>query len=161
MIRKANFQDLEAINQIYNQEVDASIFNISIAHTTLEERQKWFESHGDKHPVLVKEASEGVIAWACLSPWTNFDSLSRTVEITIFIAVTGRGKGLGKLMIAEILKIGKALNHRVFIARIIEGNDISVRLFKGFGFKQVGRLPEIGEKNGQRFTALIFQKNLS
>ncbi|MDX2305873.1 MAG: GNAT family N-acetyltransferase [Microscillaceae bacterium] len=127
---------------------------------SLEDRIQWFENRSEKHPVLVKEIDSNVTAWASLSPWTNYGAYARTVEISIFIAPEARGKGIGKEMIATILDMGQNLNHRVFLARIIEGNEASVRLFKFFGFEQVSRMPDAGEKFGEKITPIILQKKL-
>ena len=161
MIRKAEKKDIEAINNIYNYEVDTSIFNVSTEHISLEDRKKWFESHHDRYPVLVKEIDSKVVAWISLSPWTGHGGYARTVEISVFIAPEARGQGLGKSLVSTIMELGKSLNYRVFLARIVEGNEASVRLFKGFGFEQVSRMPDAGEKFGQRFTPIILQKNIS
>ena len=46
------------------------------------------------------------------------------------------------------------------IARITEGNKISVHLFEEFDFIHVGRLREVGMKFGRRLDVDIYQRTL-
>ena len=66
-LRPATRRDLPAINSIYNHYVLNSTCTYQTVPSTEEERAKWFEAHGEKHPVIVAERDGAVIGWGSLS----------------------------------------------------------------------------------------------
>ena len=52
-LRRATEHDLAAINNIYNHYVHHSTCTYQEEPEPLNGRRKWFNHHGDKHPVIV------------------------------------------------------------------------------------------------------------
>ena len=59
---------------------------------------------------------------------------------------------------AAVISEGQKIGLHTVISRIAGGNDISIRLHKKFGFKDVGVMKEVGNKFGKLLDVFIMQK---
>lgn len=146
IIRKATQIDAQAITDIYNDAILNTVATFDTETKTVEERINWLNEHNDNYPVLVAEFDETVIGWASLSKWSNRCAYDGTVEISIYFNPTHHGKGYGNLMMQAILNAGKAAKLHTVIARISDGNDVSIYLHKKHGFTTIGTLSQVGYK---------------
>lgn len=74
--------------------------------------------------------------------------ISGVGEVGVTLMPADRGKGFGSCALGGFLDyLHKALDYRKFVARIIEGNDGSVKIFEANGFVLVG-----AQKNHRRFS---------
>ncbi|MCK4322562.1 N-acetyltransferase [candidate division WOR-3 bacterium] len=158
MIRKATITDLEAITEIYNDAIINTVATFDTQPKTLKEQKEWFRSHDSKHPILVVEEGPNILGWASLSKWSDRYAYSLAAEISIYIKKEYRGKGFGKRLSEAILQEGRKVGLHTVIARIAEGNEISVHLFESFGFKHIGILKEVGRKFGKLLDVHLMQK---
>ena len=124
----------------------------------MKEQKEWFRSHDSKHPILVVEESPNILGWASLSEWSDRCAYSLAAEISLYIKKEYRGKGFGKRLLEAILQEGRKVGLHTVIARIAEGNEISVHLFESFGFKYIGILKEVGRKFGKLLYVHLMQK---
>jgi len=69
-----------------------------------------------------------------------------------------RGKGIGTRLMEAIIDQGKRVGLHTIIARIAEGNDVSVHLAESFGFGHVGVMKEVGRKFGRLLDVHLMQK---
>jgi phosphinothricin acetyltransferase len=112
----------------------------------LEEQEKWFANHDASHPVLIAEQDDLIVAWASLSQWSDRCAYSVTAEISLYVKEEHRGKGIGKQLMKAIIQEGKTAGLHTVIARIADGNDVSIELCKSFGFQHTGTMKEVGKK---------------
>ena len=61
----------------------------------------------------------------------------------------------------DILKKGKEVGIHAVIARITEGNNVSIYLHESLGFEKIGTLKKVGKKFGKILDVHIFEKILS
>ena len=52
-IRRAELADVEAITEIYNEAVRTTTATFDTDPRTVEDRRQWFQSRGERYPVLV------------------------------------------------------------------------------------------------------------
>ena len=156
-IRFAALEDLGAITQIYNEAVINSVAAFDTEPKTLDEQKSWFVNHGSRSPVLVAELDDLIVGWTSLSKWSDRCAYSNTAEISIYVRQEYRGKGIGKKLINAILREGKKVRLHVVIARIVEGNDISMQLHQSVGFKYIGTMKEVGRKFGKFLNVHLLQ----
>ena len=65
-----------------------------------------------------------------------------TGEITnVMITPEYRRRGIGKMMIADLLERGRRLGIRDFTLEVRVSNTAAIRLYEGFGFKSAGIRP--------------------
>ena len=61
-VRSAQPADLESITEIYNEAIRTTTATFDTQPKTVEEQGHWFESHGAKHPILVRIIVETELA---------------------------------------------------------------------------------------------------
>jgi L-amino acid N-acyltransferase YncA len=112
-------------------------------------------------PFLVAE-TEGdgaVVGYAYAGPWRRKAAYRATVEDSIFIAPTETGRGVGKLLLTELLTACAAAGARQVIAVITDsGADASIRLHESCGFARAGRLVDVGYKHGTWISTVLMQR---
>ena len=69
-----------------------------------------------------------------------------SVENTVHVAATARGKGIGKLLLVPLIQAAKNLGMHTIIAGIDAGNEVSLHLHKSFGFVEVAHFKQVGFK---------------
>ena len=157
-VRRAGPADVAAIAAIYNDAVLKTTATFDTEPRPVEHQRRWLESHGPRHAVLVAEETESVVGWASLSQWSDRCAYADTAEISIYVAETSRGRGVGKTLMAEVLEAGRAAGLRTVLARIADENAPSVRLHEAFGFARCGVMRQVGRKFGRLLDVHLFQK---
>ena len=158
LIRPAEIKDIEAITEIYNDAVLKTTATFDTEEKTLEEQTLWFNSHDERHPVIVSELQGKVNGWASLSPWSDRIAYSKTAEISIYVREEFRNQGYGKKLMSKILDDGKSAGLHTVIARIADSNAVSIKLHEDFGFKHIGVMKEAGEKFRRILDVYLMQK---
>jgi len=145
-IRRARESDLPALLEIYNHEVRRSPATFDLEPQTLAQRKEWFSGHRRMHPLVVAERRGRVIGYASLSRFRDKPGYSRTGEDSVYVRRGFQGKGVGTLLLKEILSRATKLGYHTVIAGVVPPNEASVRLHEGLGFGYVGNFREVGFK---------------
>ena len=151
-IRTAEEKDLKALADIYNYEVLNGTATFDLSPVTVEERKLWFDAHNrENHPLIVAEDENGMIhGYASLSPYSSKKAYAPTVELSVYIAPSSRGNGVGTLLMREIIKTASrdGITHSI-LSLITSENKVSIGLHEKLGFKHCGKLEEAGIKFGR------------
>src|SRR3954454_2533466 len=100
-VRLANIHDVEPTRAIYNLEVTESTVTFDLVPRTSEEQLSWLTARSGAHAVLVAEEESEVVGFASFSPFRDRPAYSTTVENSVYVRRDQRGKGVGKLLLAE------------------------------------------------------------
>src|SRR5262245_34814490 len=104
-LRLATELDLPAINEIYNHYVLNSTCTYQLEPETLPDRMDWFRDHpADRYPVIIAESNGNVEGWGSLSKWRPRAALAPTVEATVYIRQGMHRRGLGRLILSDLLE---------------------------------------------------------
>jgi L-amino acid N-acyltransferase len=155
-IRPARESDAAAIRDIYNDAIAKTTATFDTVPKTLSDRKKWLKAHAG-YPVLIAEHDGEVLGWASLSKWSDRCAYAGTAENSVYVAEAARGKGVGKALLAALMKAGKKAKLHTVVARISDGNEASVRLHAAFGFERVGVVREVGRKFGRLLDVHMMQ----
>ncbi len=150
IIRKPVPQEIPAMLDIYNYEVENGVATLDIDKKTLADWERWYYNHNVlNHPLIVCEDEGEIAGYATLSSYREKQAYSSTVELSVYVSPTHRCKGVGTLLMQEILRIAKEDEsiHTV-VSVITSGNRASVRLHEKFGFTFCGTIKEVGYKHG-------------
>jgi L-amino acid N-acyltransferase len=158
IIRDAKWEDLPAITEIYNEAVRTTTATFDMECKTLTEQKRWFEHHGEKHPVLVAEENGIVRGWASLTQWSDRLAYAGTAEVSFYVQESSRGQGIGRKLLQDLVARGESVGLHTLIARITEGNPVSVHLHEAFGFNRIGIMKEVGRKFGRLLDVDLMQK---
>ena len=157
VVRRARPSDAPAIGRIYNEAVRTTTATFDTRPRSVRATRRWLAHHGRRHPVLVAERDRAVVAWASLSPWSDRPAYDRTVEESVYVSAAHRGRGIGTVLLARLLRAGRAAGHHTVLARVVEGNAASRRVHERAGFVSVGVMREVGTKFGRRLDVRLLQ----
>jgi phosphinothricin acetyltransferase len=146
-VRLAERRDAAAIRDIYNLEVSESTVTFDMVPRTLDQQVAWIDEHSGGHPAIVAVDRDGtVIGFGSLSVYKDRPAYATTVEDSVYVHREHRGQGIGKLLLAELVRLGRDHGFHALIARIVGGHDASIALHTSCGFEHVGVEREVGRK---------------
>jgi L-amino acid N-acyltransferase len=158
IIRPAQLADLRAIIDIYNEAILTTVATFDTEPKSEAERRAWLVAHDPRHPILVAELAGAVVGWASLSQWSDRPAYADTAEISLYVRAACRGQGIGKQLIETIIAEGEKVGLHTVIARIVAGNQVSIRLHEAVGFEPIGIMREVGRKFGRLLDVYLMQK---
>jgi L-amino acid N-acyltransferase len=159
--RLAEPRDAEATRAIYNLEVLETTVTFDLVPRTLADQQRWIAEHAGGHPAIVAvDAADTVLGFASLSPFRARAAYATTVEDSVYVHRDARGRGVGELLLRDILALGTDHGFHSVMARIVGGHDTSIALHRKCGFEQIGCEREVGRKFGRWLDVELMQRML-
>jgi len=96
--------------------------------------------------VIVAEEEGEVAGWGCLRGYRPKVAYRFTAENSVYVAEDRRGRGIGALLLGELIARAKDGGFHTVMAGVTEGNPVSEALHRRFGFVEAGRDREVGYK---------------
>lgn len=149
LIRDAVGADAPALMRIYNREVLETTATLDAEPRSLEDQTRWLEERSGGHAVIVAEIDGAVAGFASLSSFKARAAYRPTVENSVYVDPDYQRRGLGRLLMQEIIDRARLHGFHSMIARIAEGNPGSIALHESFGYHVVGVEREVGRKFGR------------
>lgn len=159
-LRLATVADAEAIRQIYNLEVETSTVTLDLVPRTLAEQQSYLARRSGTYAVVVAVEDHTVIGFGSLSPYRDRPGYNATAEDSIYIHRAHQGRGIGKVLLRELVEVGQAHGFHSIIARVAAGHAASRRLHESVGFALIGTEREVGRKFGRWIDMDLLQRML-
>jgi phosphinothricin acetyltransferase len=167
VIRAAREADLAQIAAIWNHEVLWTDATTDTEPRDPVAQREWFARHTERYPIVVAtlaaagaEPDDQVVAYGSLSPYRPKPAFARTAEDSVYVARDHRGRGLGRLILVELIRRAQLLEHHSIVARITARNAASRRLHARHGFREVGVERESAFKLGRWHDVAIMQRRL-
>lgn len=144
-IREGALKDAEALLTIQKAVVEEGEFLITapeeFATNTIEQQMKWMERilENERETIFVAEQNDTVVGWLVFqSP--RRQRLAHTGSLGMMVHRDFRGKGIGKMLIGELLAWVKAhpLLEKVSLG-VFSTNHQAIALYKHMGFVEEGR----------------------
>jgi len=157
-IRDATIDDLKAITDIYNEAILQTVATFDTEPKKYDEQRKWFTEHSAKNPLIVAVHDGDIVGWASLSKWSDRCAYSDAAEVSLYVKRTHQGKGIGRKLLEDVLTKGQKAGLHTVLARITEGNEISIHLHENLGFRYIGVMKEVGKKFGRLLDVHLLQK---
>ena len=160
-IRAAREDDVPAMLEIYN---DIILNTTAVWHNdphTLKMRQEWFVLKQEQgYPVFVAMHEEQLLGFSTIGPFRPWYGYRFTVENSVYVAASSRGKGIAKLLMQPLINAAKELGLHAIVAGIEAENEASIGLHKTFGFVEVAHFKQVGYKFDRwldlKFLELVF-----
>jgi L-amino acid N-acyltransferase YncA len=113
-------------------------------------------------PYLVAEDDDGaVLGFAYASPFRPRAAYRYTAEESVYVHPDLVGKGVGKALVAEVIRICEAMGLRQLVAVIGDsGNAASRGLHRSLGFTEIGVGRAFGHKHGRWVDIVWMQRAL-
>ena len=157
IVRLATLDDADAVRSIYNREVAGSTVTFDLRPRSLEDQRAWLDAHAGAHPAVVAEAAGEVVGFGSLSPYRDRPAYSTTVEDSVYVDAGSRGRGAGRLILAELVRLAGLHGFHAVMGRIVGGHDASIALHRACGFELVGVEREVGRKFGRWLDVVVMQ----
>ena len=166
--RLVDVDDAPALMNILNPEVIETSVSFDLVPKSLEEQRRWIANHQATHPCLVAvndeddlgevgARGERIIGFASVSPFRERPAYATTVENSVYVHRGARGRGVGELLMLDLIGVAKVSGFHAMIARIVGENASSIRLHEKVGFTLVGTELEVGRKHGRWLDVVEYQ----
>lgn len=161
-IRPASAGDLPEILAIVNHAIAHSTAIYDYDERTLAMQTAWFEDKVENgFPVIVAECEGKTIGFGSYGSFRFKAAYQFTVEHSVYVADGMIGKGIGRLLIQELIRLAKQQKMHVMIGCIDAANQKSIAFHKKFGFEESGICREVGFKFGKWLDLQFMQLNLA
>ncbi len=103
---------------------------------------------------VVATKNEDVIGWVALKPVSTRPVYRGVTDISIYVASSSHGTGVGKRLMADIIDISEAEDIWTIRAHMFPESYISKHLHETFGFRTVGISEKAGKMENGPFTGV-------
>jgi phosphinothricin acetyltransferase len=159
-VRSATVEDAPAVLEIYNHEVLTSTVTFDLVPRTLAEQESWITDRSGAHVVLVVEDDGEVVGFGALSQYRERAGYATTVEDSVYVHEDHRGKGVGRLLLAELVERATAHGFHALMAKVVGDHQASINLHAAAGFDVVGHEREVGRKFGRWLDVVLLERLL-
>ncbi len=161
-IRPSTDADLDAIQAIYEVAVQHGTGTFETETPTIEEMaRRRAEVLSRKLPWLVAEAGGQVLGYAYANYFRPRLAYRFCLEDSIYLHPDAQSKGLGKLMLAELIARCEQRGARQMLAVIGDANNLgSIGIHRSLGFAHTGTLKSAGWKFGRWLDVVMMQREL-
>lgn len=160
--RSAELADLNKIVTIYNSIIASRMVTADVEEVSVESKVQWFNEHNsDTRPLWMVEDAEGqTVGWVSFSSFHERPAYSGTVEVSIYLDESSRGKGYGKTILQYCIDNAGKFGVINLVALIFLHNEPSLKLFRHFGFEDWGTLPNVAVLDGIERSLKILGKRI-
>lgn len=160
-IRPYQVSDANAILEIINDAILTSTALYDYKVRTLSSQIAIFEDKLAKgFPIIVATVNEHVVGFGYYSEFRFREAYKFTVEHSVYANKNFIGKGIGKMIMENLIDLAKAQKLHTMIGVIDAENKSSIAFHEKFGFKTVGIIEESGYKFDRWLHSVIMQKML-
>lgn len=160
-IRNYRNEDVASILEIINYNIlnSTALYDYNIR--TTDQQLTIFDDKIKKgFPVIIAESNDEVVGFGFYSEFRFREAYKFTVEHSVYAHQNHIGKGIGKLILTELIELAKAQNLHTMIGVIDSENTSSIEFHEKFGFKVVGVIKETGFKFDRWLHSVFVQKML-
>jgi phosphinothricin acetyltransferase len=147
--RYASREDLPQIVATYNSTVASRLVTADLEAVSVESKQAWFDAHSpDKRPLWVVMYNGVYAGWMSFNSFYGRPAYDGTVEVSIYLEDSSRGRGLGNVCLQKAITTARELGIHTLLGFIFGHNQVSLNLFEKHGFKKWAHLPGVANMNG-------------
>jgi phosphinothricin acetyltransferase len=161
-VRAAARADFGDITGIYADHVRSGTGTFELEPPDVAEmRRRWRKVRKHGLPYLVAMVAGCVAGYAYAGPYRPRPAYRFTVEDSIYVHADAMGRGIGRTLLAALIRECEGTGARQMLAVIGDaGNAASIRLHSAAGFVPAGTLTSVGYKFGRWLHVVIMQRAL-
>jgi len=161
-VRDATPDDLPAVQAIYAHHVAHGLASFEEAPPALDEMRRRFEDVASRGlPYLVACEGREILGYGYCTPYRARSAYRFTLEDSVYVREGLRRKGVGRLLLAELVRRCEELGYRQMVAVIGDSaNAGSIQLHAALGFVRSGTLRSTGFKLGRWVDSVLMQRPL-
>jgi L-amino acid N-acyltransferase YncA len=164
LVRPSRDADVEAMLAIYRHHIRRGIEDgVDDSGTPepddLRDRRKNLRNH--RLPHLVASHGGEVVGYAYVVLFRKRPAYRYAVKHSIYVHHEHIGRGVGRLLMRDLIDVCAASGFRQMIGYIDADNVASLALHDKFGFNRVGQLPGIAYRYGRWADTVMVQRSLA
>ena len=161
ILRHALAQDAGAVATIWNPVIRETAATFTTQEKTIVGLTADFAARAaeGKAFLLAEEAGQ-LLGFATYFQFRNGPGYARTMEHTIVLAPSARGRGVGRHLMAALEDHARAGGAHTLWAGVSGENPAGLAFHRAIGFAEVARLPQVGHKFGRWIDLVLMQKFL-
>ncbi|HWZ38742.1 MAG TPA: GNAT family N-acetyltransferase [Bradyrhizobium sp.] len=164
MVRPTRDSDVEAMLAIYRRYIRRGVEEgVDDSGTPepddLRDRRKNLRSH--RLPHLATTLNGEVVGYAYVVQFRKRPAYRFAVKHSIYIHHDYQGRGVGRILLQELIDACAASGFRQMIGYIDADNAASLALHEKFGFVRVGSLPGVAYRFGKWCDTVMVQRSLA
>jgi L-amino acid N-acyltransferase len=157
-IRPYQTKDTQAILDIINHNILYSTALYDYKVRTYEQQKDILEEKISKgFPVIVAKKDGKVLGFGMYSEFRFREAYKFTVEHSVYVHQDFHGKGIGKVLLHQLIHLARKQKLHTMIAVIDSENQSSVEFHEKFGFSTVGIIKESGYKFDRWLDSVFMQ----
>ncbi|WP_310397680.1 N-acetyltransferase family protein [Hymenobacter sp.] len=147
------------VRAIYEQGIATGHATFQTVAPTWEEWDRAHLAHSRLVAVDTGYAASGqVLGWAALSPVSGRCVYGGVAEVSVYVAGTARGRGVGRQLLAALVTESETHGLWTLQAGIFPENTTSISIHAGAGFRTVGYRERIGQLHGNWRNTLLLER---
>ncbi len=154
-------EDIVACTELYNYYIKNTCITLEEESVTPEEFGARVARITKDYPYIVARDGAGEpIGYAYLDVFNARSAYRCTADLSIYVAHSCRGGGVGQKLYAEIERLGRERGIENIISIITSDNEGSLRFHRKNGFAEIGVMRSVAFKFGKYLDVSFFQKHL-
>ena len=153
---------LPGIVAIFNHAVRETFSIWSETETTLDLRRAWLKARNSAgFPVIVAvdpAKPNEVLGYGSFGVFRDFPGYVKTVEHSVYVTPSAQRCGVGRAILAELVKRAQAKGLAAMVGGIDSANAGSIALHEQAGFEIQGNLKGVGRKFGKSLDLVFMVK---
>ena len=149
----------EAVLSILNEAITTSTALYDYTPRTLEMMTGWFEAkRKGGYPVIGVEDSSGqLLGFASYGAFRAWPAYKYIVEHSVYVDSRFRGRGVGRVLLKEIIEYARSRDYHVLMGGIDTANKASIALHEKLGFTHCATIQQVGFKFGRWLDLSFYQ----
>ncbi|MFT4203382.1 MAG: GNAT family N-acetyltransferase [Chitinophagaceae bacterium] len=143
-IQKIEQKHYSQLAEIYRQGIETGNATFE---TNVPDWESWDKTHLPECRIAAFEG-ETMTGWAALTPVSGRSVYAGVTEVSVYVADDFRGKGIGKLLLQQLIAKSDQNGLWTLQSGIFAENTSSIKLHEKCGFRLIGFREKIGQLNG-------------
>jgi phosphinothricin acetyltransferase len=146
--------DWERVRAIY---LEGIATGLATFETTAPAWAVWDRAHLPAVRIVARDGP-AVHGWAALSPVSERCVYAGVAEVSVYVAASARGRGVGRLLLDGLIAASEAAGLWTLQAGVFPENTASLALHERCGFRRIGRRERIGRLQGVWHDVILLER---
>lgn len=152
--------DVERCLEIYNYYIENTTYTFEEKMLTYRDFKSRIDCISEKYPFLVAVEDNRILGYTYLNDFNERSAYRYTADLSIYVDKNECHKGIGFFLLNQIEDIARKEGIKNIVSVITDENFGSKCFHEKSGFKQVGRLENVGIKFNRWLSVDYYQKKL-